>query len=188
VTTNRAFLHRILQDRTFAAGQATTALLDDADLTCDPQPSSHEFAAAAALMHRQREDVAQRRSPGLAGWTSAGAQRLAAANRVIDVDLTRTVDALEVKIDSTTHVVEILGACEESMIRVDGRTMVVDACAVDWDRLAIRFPPLSSARRQHRVPISDRHDVAETFTTQKRREHQRSQFQSSKGAQIFGHY
>jgi geranyl-CoA carboxylase alpha subunit len=144
VTTNRSFMARILRDPTFVAGQATTALLDEADLVTSAAPSTREVAAAAALLHRKREQVVQLRSPGLAGWTNTavqhGTQRLQMLDRTLEIRFTRTDHAIDVEIDGATHVVDVAG--QEGSVRVDGEALSVDAWCVSADRIAIRFPHL----------------------------------------------
>jgi acetyl/propionyl-CoA carboxylase alpha subunit len=144
VTTNRSFLARILRDPTFAAGQATTALLDEVDLVTGAAPSTRELAAAAALLHRKREQIVQLRSPGLAGWTNAaaqhGTQRLQTVDRTLEIRFTRTDHAIDVEIDGATHVVDVAGG--QGLVRVDGEALSVDAWCVSADRIAIRFPHL----------------------------------------------
>jgi geranyl-CoA carboxylase alpha subunit len=143
VTTNRCFLARILRDPTFAAGQATTALLDEVDLVTGAEPSTRELAAAAGLLHRKREQVVQLRSPGLAGWTNAavqhGTQRLQTLDRTHEIRFTRTDRAIDVEIDGATHVLDAAG---EGLVRVDGEALSVDAWCVSADRIAIRFSHL----------------------------------------------
>jgi geranyl-CoA carboxylase alpha subunit len=144
VSTNRTFLSRILRHKTFADGQATTAFLDEVDLGTDPAPSSRELAAAAALLHREREVGAGHRSPGLVGWSNAGAlqtqQRLAVADRIIDVQLTQTVDELDITVDGASHLVAITHP--PTGVRIDGSTMSIDYCWATPGRVAVRFGQL----------------------------------------------
>ncbi len=146
VTTNRAFLARILRDPTFAAGAATTALLAQTDLASGPMPATRDIAVAAALLHRHKEKAVQRHSPEMAGWTNAtslhSSQRLQVADRIFDVQLTRTAGTLRISVDGATHVVDAALETESAIVFADGSTVSVGACHVTADRVAIGFPHL----------------------------------------------
>jgi geranyl-CoA carboxylase alpha subunit len=141
LTTNRALLGRILRHQKFADGQTTTAFLDEVDLRADPTPSSRELAAAAALLHGKREADARQRSPGLVGWSSSGTlrtlQRLAVADRFIDVQITGTSNELSVTMEGVSHVVDVSRAGTD--VWIDGSKMSVDYCCPTLDRIALRL-------------------------------------------------
>ena len=79
LTTNRNFLLRVLQDESFAAGEATTQFLSDTTLTDAPTLSAQDAALAAVSQFQIARDLAARRGtakgvPGaLLNWTSATA-------------------------------------------------------------------------------------------------------------------
>lgn len=142
IATNRSFLTRILRHETFAGGEATTALLLDVDLAADPEPTSAEFAVAAALLHRERQS-AHGRSPGLVGWSSTGAlhttQRLVAAEQVVEVRLTQRAGELSITVDGIAHVAAIDDT--SGTVSIDG-AKVVDSVAYWSDgagRIAVRL-------------------------------------------------
>jgi geranyl-CoA carboxylase alpha subunit len=141
LTTNRTLLVRILRHERFVEGKATTAFLDEVDLRDNPTPSSRDVAAAAALLHGQREADARQRSPGLAGWSSNGAlrtlQRLAVADRFIDVQITGTSNELSVTVDGVSHAIDVSRAPAD--VWVDGSRTSVDYCCPSLDRIAIRL-------------------------------------------------
>ncbi len=109
VTTNRTFLARILRHDTFAAGGATTAFLDEADLPADG-PTSAELAAIAARIHLSRRDAVASRAPGSAGWTNATWLRAHQRLRIGDTEHVVIVEerdgAFEVVVDGATHAVQ----------------------------------------------------------------------------------
>lgn len=161
VTTNRAFLARILRDPTFAAGAATTALLAQTDLASSPAPSTRDIAVAAALLHRRKEQLAHERSPGLAGWTSAAAQhsaqRLQITDRTFDVHLTRTAGVLNIVVDGATHVVDMASENASAAVCVDGSVVSVDACHVSAHRVAIGLPHMDLDVRDVLFAAPERH-------------------------------
>ncbi len=89
LTTNRAFLVDVLSQELFADGGATTAFLDEVDLAAADPVDAATVAAAAAVMHRERCLVAERRTPGLSEWDSRGSRdvtmRLAVGDDLHDV-------------------------------------------------------------------------------------------------------
>jgi geranyl-CoA carboxylase alpha subunit len=93
------------------------------------------------LLHGQREADARQRSPGLAGWSSNGAlrtlQRLAVADRFIDVQITGTSNELSVTVDGVSHAIDVSRAPAD--VWVDGSRTSVDYCCPSLDRIAIRL-------------------------------------------------
>lgn len=144
LATNRGFLSRILRHTTFAAGEATTAFLNDTDLTAEREPTTEELAIAAALIHRERTIASDRRSPGLTGWSNAAglrtAQRLMVGGRTWEVDLFETRDQLTITVDGRAHIATI--ADGTGIVGVDGRTVTADYWFSEHGRVAIRFDRL----------------------------------------------
>lgn len=141
ITTNRGLLVRILRHNKFADAHATTAFLDEVDLCDDPTPSSRDLAVAAALLHRKREADATQRSPGLVGWSSNGAsrtlQRLAVADRFIDVRISGASNELSVTIEGVSHVIDVSSAPAD--VWIDGSRTSVEYCCPTLDRIAVRL-------------------------------------------------
>jgi len=119
VTTNRAFLVDVVGAPLFAQGMATTAFLDETDLSGHRAVSTRRMAAAAAWLHRERERAAQHRSPGLAGWTNMAG--LASTMKLDDneIHLYRNASGLTVKVDGYDYQVSL------------GDRMTIDGVALD---------------------------------------------------------
>lgn len=149
LATNRTLLARVLRHEKFVKGEATTAFLDEVDLRDNPTPSSREVAATAALLHGQREADARQRSPGLVGWSSNGAlrtlQRLAVADKFIDVQITGTSNELSVTVDGISHVIDVSSAPAD--LWIDGSRTPVDYCCPTLDRITVRWGHLDLAVR-----------------------------------------
>ncbi|BBY12564.1 acetyl/propionyl/methylcrotonyl-CoA carboxylase subunit alpha [Mycobacterium marseillense] len=141
ITTNRALLVRILRHQKFADAHATTAFLDEVDLRDDPTPASRDLAVAAALLHRKREAGTTQRSPGLVGWSSNGAprtlQRLAVADKFIDVQISGASNELSVTVEGVSHVIDVSSAPAD--VWIDGSRTSVDYCCPTLDRIAVRL-------------------------------------------------
>ncbi|ASW87746.1 ATP-binding protein [Mycobacterium intracellulare] len=141
ITTNRGLLVRVLRHHKFADAHATTAFLDEVDLCDDPTPSSRDLAVAAALLHRKREADATQRSPGLVGWSSNGAsrtlQRLAVADRFVDVQISGASNELSVTVEGVSHVIDVSSAPAD--VWIDGSRTSVDYCCPTLDRIAVRL-------------------------------------------------
>ncbi len=141
LTTNRSFLVDVLTHERFAAGDATTAFLDEVDLTAPDPIDTTMVAAAAAVLHRERTLVAERRTPGLAGWDSRGSRdvtmRIALAGDVHDVVVHTHAGRTEV------HVGDTVVAAEASAdgVLVGDRRVPYRAVARDLDHLALRLGP-----------------------------------------------
>ncbi|CAN3127944.1 biotin carboxylase N-terminal domain-containing protein [Mycobacterium sp. smrl_JER01] len=144
LATNRSFLSRILRHGEFAHGDVTTALLDEADLAADPEPSSSELALASALLHRERGVAASQRSPGLSGWSTTGSlratQRLSFRDRLVDVHVTQMRDELHIEVDGTTHVAVVGDAADG--LSIDGANVSPDYWFDGADRILVRLAHL----------------------------------------------
>ena len=76
VRTNRAWLVRVLRHPVLREGRMTTTwLAEHAEDLAPEAPSPEQLAAVSGWLHLQREADAERRSPGLGGWTNAATQR-----------------------------------------------------------------------------------------------------------------
>ncbi|RUP30081.1 MAG: ATP-grasp domain-containing protein [Mycolicibacterium sp.] len=137
VTTNRAFLADVLRHPGFASGEATTAFLGEHDFTGARTPSLRYLATAAAWLHRERERIAELRSPGFAGWTNAAGRSSMMQLCGNDIHLDRTATGLTVGIDG-----EEFHAQLGDRLTIDGAT--VDAVAVGTapGRVLMAFPDL----------------------------------------------
>ncbi|GAB2443671.1 acetyl/propionyl/methylcrotonyl-CoA carboxylase subunit alpha [Nocardia tengchongensis] len=102
-TTNRSFLAAVLRHPEFAAGGATTAFLDEVDLTAAQSVSSRHLAIAAAWLQRERERAAEERSPGLSGWSNAAVRSSVIRFGDNQIRLERTEDGLQVMVDGHSH-------------------------------------------------------------------------------------
>ncbi|MGW5113450.1 acetyl/propionyl/methylcrotonyl-CoA carboxylase subunit alpha [Nocardia sp. NPDC004123] len=102
-TTNRSFLAAVLRHPEFATGRATTAFLDEVDITAAQSVSSRHLAIAAAWLQRERERAAEARSPGLSGWSNAAARSTVIRFGNNEIRLERTEDGLRITVDSHTH-------------------------------------------------------------------------------------
>jgi geranyl-CoA carboxylase alpha subunit len=142
VTTNRTFLAAILRDDRFAAGEATTAFLDERGIA-PRAPGPRELAVVAAAAHLRERATAERRSPGLAGWTNApwhrSRRRLAIGDEVVEVALVDDGDDVRVTVDDTTVVVS-----SGPVALVDGEHLDVTVHH-DGDRVWARFSDLDLA-------------------------------------------
>ena len=112
--TNRAMLIATLREPAFAAGEATTALLDETELAV-PEPTSADVAAVAAWLYDARRTRAAAVAPGLAGWSSTGALesrlRLSVGGGDAQVVVVRETagGAVEVRVGDATHAVVLAG-------------------------------------------------------------------------------
>ena len=149
VTTNRAFLARVVRHPTFADGAATTAFLaDEAAVAAAPPLDPSDVAAVAGWLHLAREDAAALRSPGLAGFSSSGrsrsTQRLAVVGvqEPVDVVLVRYRDGLAVAVGDTAPVT--VSRAARGGVTVGGVVRDVDLVHVvtgdGLDRVLARLP------------------------------------------------
>ncbi len=165
VTSNRAFLASVLRHPRFAAGEATTAFLDEVQLAATPVTGWH-LAVAAGLLHREAERAASRRSPGLAGWTNRAAhhstQRLTTENGTSDVHLTRTSNELAVEVDGARHLIDIESLTESGPLRIDGAIVDIDVAFPRPNRALIRFPELDLDVRDTLLEPPERASVSGT--------------------------
>jgi geranyl-CoA carboxylase alpha subunit len=120
--TNRAMLAATLRTPAFAAGEVTTAFLDEhAPRTGTATP--RHLAALAAWRHAARRREAAAAAPGLAGWSSTGvlesAQRLRVGEAVHDVLVRETATDVTVHVGDVAHDVVL-----------DAERPVVDGLAV----------------------------------------------------------
>jgi geranyl-CoA carboxylase alpha subunit len=137
LTTNRAFLIDILRQDRFAAGEATTAFLDEVCLTERRAPSTHHLAVAAGRLHRERELAAARRTPGLAGWTNGIEQRSVMILDGKEIHLRRDHAGLTVEIAEDRHHV-----CLGERLTVDGTAVDAQALCIGPDRIMLAFGDL----------------------------------------------
>ncbi|AXQ31131.1 ATP-grasp domain-containing protein [Solimonas sp. K1W22B-7] len=147
VTTNRGFLADILRHPAFAAGAATTAFLNENVLNGPRLPTTAQLAIAAAFLHRERERAAERRSPGLSGWSNAGRQKatqlLAFGDHKLAAQLSRGASGLEVSLDGACHHIVLSG----EQLSIDGVSVEATAVFPAADQVLIRFPQLDLAVR-----------------------------------------
>ncbi len=136
--TNRAFLAAVLRSPAFAAGEATTAFLDEP--VALPEPASRDIATVAAWLHAEHERDAGRRSPGLAGWSSNGRlaehHRFTAGERTFDVAVLRERDGLRLDVDGIEHRAELT----EAGPVVDGVRTPITAVRPARDRVLAHLP------------------------------------------------
>ncbi|MFD4356862.1 biotin carboxylase N-terminal domain-containing protein [Nocardia sp. NPDC058518] len=135
LTTNRGFLVRVLRDKAFAEGEATTAFLGEVDLTGPPAHSPRQLAVAAGWLHRERERRVAQRSPGLAGWTNKAAQTSVVVLDGKQIDLERDGRGLSVTVDDTTHRLTWHG----DQLLVDGTAAAAQGLCPDPDRILLAF-------------------------------------------------
>ena len=136
VTTNRTFLAALLREPTFTAGEATTALLDEMDLT-PPSPTAADLAAVVGWRHLRAMDTGGHPA-GLQGWTNAVWLASPVRLQVGDEVVTGSVDAGDpttVRIGDTAVVV----SADPRGVQVDGRPLALVG-VVDGDRLLVRLP------------------------------------------------
>ncbi len=128
--TNRTMLAATLQTAAFAAGQVTTAFLDDHALDTASPMSRHVAALAAWRYDLQRQEAASV-AGGLAGWSSTGvlgsAQRLRIDDEVHIVHIRETLSGLKVRVGDVTHDVAL-----------DSRAPVVDGLPVSVRGVELR--------------------------------------------------
>jgi geranyl-CoA carboxylase alpha subunit len=109
--TNRPMLIATLRTAAFAAGEATTALLQEAPVV--PAATTGDLAAVAAWLYGERRDGAQQLAPGLAGWSSTGMLtsrlRLAVGDAVHLVTVCESRQGVRVWVDNAEHAVELDG-------------------------------------------------------------------------------
>jgi geranyl-CoA carboxylase alpha subunit len=107
--TNRALLASVLGSAEFAAGEATTAFLDELD--DERSVTREQLVAAVARLYAARLERAAEVTPGLAGWSSAGelawATRISAAGDEHEVAVNESRDSLEVVLDGESFGVEM---------------------------------------------------------------------------------
>ena len=126
VTTNTAFLQRIIEHETFAAGEATTAFLGESGLldhSIEP-PCLKTLAIAGALLieHDARAVPASMRS-----WRSTGPAvypvRLVWNDQVFELSVAARGQAYEVTHESDTFALELRDAVGAAVrLSIDGRT------------------------------------------------------------------
>jgi geranyl-CoA carboxylase alpha subunit len=133
---NRDYLIRVLEDETFARGEATTAFIGETELQAPP-PTFRHAATAAVLDLRQRARQAQRASacssPVLMNWSNSGRlvsyADLAGAYGDISFEITTSGSAYEVSDRRSNCNVEVLhddGVVAE--ISVDGASHKIIYC------------------------------------------------------------
>ena len=139
VTTNRTFLARVLRHPVFAEGGATTSFLTDHDVTgvdLDPR----DVAAVAGWRQLAATADADRRSPGLAGWTNAtwlvDSRPLRVGTDDRAVSLQATGEGIVVTVDDQRAVV----TGTPDALRVDGRPVHLTVHRPDGDRLLVHLP------------------------------------------------
>ena len=104
VRTNRAYLIDILASQQFGAAEVTTDYLDAAGPAARGEPAAEHVAAAAAWLHTQRTEAAERRSPRLAGWSNSAVrlshQRLSDGERSWPILIRRDRQRTAIILDS----------------------------------------------------------------------------------------
>jgi geranyl-CoA carboxylase alpha subunit len=145
VTTNRTFLARVLRAPGFAAARPTTRLLADVgdEVVSGPgRLATPDVAAVAGHWHLHRRAAADRRSPGLGGWTNTAwlhARQLLRVDddELHDVTLHDRRDGVEVRVAGAVHLVTRAGPHD---VVVDGhrRRLVTHHAAPD--RLLVHLP------------------------------------------------
>jgi len=137
VTTNRAFLAAVLREPTFAAGEATTALLEEATLDL-PAPSAADLAALVGWRHLGAVHDGTH-TDGTAGWTNAvwleSPVRLRVGEAVVSASVAASGDGLRVVVDGVAHEVR----ADPRGVQVDVRVVALDG-VVEGDRLLARLP------------------------------------------------
>ena len=142
LVTNRAFLADIVRHADFAEGRATTAFLTEHDLAQPRQATKQQLALAAAWLHWAREAEAERRSPGLSGWTNAAtlrsAMRFDVEGKLTDVELVRTPAGLDVAVEGVVHSIDLNGG----RFILDGMVMDAHGRCEGLNRILLSFPEI----------------------------------------------
>jgi len=135
--TNRALLASILGSEQFASGGATTAFLDE--MPDEPEVTPQQLVAAVACLYRGRLEEAAIVTPGLAGWSSAGAlgwsTRIAADGKEHAVSVSQHGPALTVTVDEESFEVEM----DAPSPVVDGVEVPARSVAASAGRLLVAF-------------------------------------------------
>ncbi|GMU78953.1 MAG: acetyl/propionyl-CoA carboxylase subuit alpha [Acidimicrobiia bacterium] len=109
--TNRALVLATLRSPVFAAGEATTAFLDDPPGV--PKLTGIGIATLAAAIYARRRCRAEALAPGLVGWSSTGSvtsrQRLRIGEDVHVVIVEESPEQVVVRVGDAVHAVVLAG-------------------------------------------------------------------------------
>ena len=133
VKTNRDFLIKILQNKTFAAGQATTAFIEES-FEDNPNRADQTLAlvVAAALLYKnqQQRHFAESAlvSEALLGWSSAGSLsqhfKMLFGEDIKSLSISQQKhNQVQVSVNDESYLVDIAGKA----LRVDGKKIAVSA-------------------------------------------------------------